>query len=660
MKNKISVRLLFTVFLGLIINTAIAQPSNNECSGAILVTTSLYSDEGGTYTNVNTSGATASVPNPACITSNDNNDDVWYKFVAQTQTELLRVHSAVSGSSYVTFGYALYDGCGGTEMVCNNEMGTFHGNEMLGGLTVGNTYYLRFWSKYNFTSMSLAFCVQDIYPATPGDNQNTATVLNINAAGSLCIAPQFFTTGSATRSALNPTCNADNDDDVWFKFTCPNHAVNIYPEEGVLITSGDFANLGMEIIDAGTGISQSCVANYGVGSITSFVGVPGAVYFIRIWTMGTTDRAVFSLCLQDGYDVKPSNDTCANAIDLIVGSGVCSTPLIGNLANSTVTSALLGNPSCTVNTTLKNDVWYKATVPSSGNIVVQTSATHSAVDDLVLLAYTNNCTTFTQIACDEDGNTAAWPSANHARISLTARTPGEIIYYRVLPRNGDNLGQFSICAYDETAPVLPSISIADIKKKEGNSGTKNFDFIISLSAASIDTVKVNYKTQDITAIAPGDYTSVHSTQLVFNPGDTEKTISVLVNGDTNIEPNETFKVKLLNPVNAILAVSSGKGTIKDDDGPNASVDVLENKSNTAAAIKIYPNPANDVLHVYIPLSNSKNRITILDMAGRTIKNILLTGNQKEISVPIKDLSHGNYIINVNCNGVNSSFKFVKQ
>ena len=46
-----------------------------------------YSDMGGTYTDVNTSGATASSPNPSCITSSDNNDDVWYKFVAQTQTE---------------------------------------------------------------------------------------------------------------------------------------------------------------------------------------------------------------------------------------------------------------------------------------------------------------------------------------------------------------------------------------------------------------------------------------------------------------------------------------------------------------------------------------------------------------------------------------------
>ena len=95
-----------------------------------------------------------------------------------------------------------------------------------------------------------------------------------------------------------------------------------------------------------------------------------------------------------------------------------------------------------------------------------------------MLAYTNNCSTFTQIACDEDGNTAPFPSANHPRISLTGRTPGETILYRVMPRNGNNLGQFSICAFDETAASLPTVSINDASFKEGNSGTKLMNFTL--------------------------------------------------------------------------------------------------------------------------------------------------------------------------------------
>ncbi len=662
MKNTILPVLLCMIVLCTTINNANAQPANDDCSGAILISTTVYSDIGGMYIDVNTSGATASSPNPSCITSNDNNDDVWYSFVAQTQTELLRVHSAVAGSAYVTFGYALYDACGGTEMVCNNQMGTFHGDELLGGLTPGNTYFLRFWSLHNFTSMTFSFAVQDIDPIVPGNAPATPTVLTINDAGFRCISPQFFTTANATRSSPNPSCTNDNDDDVWFQFTCPNSAVNIYVEEGTFINSGGIADMGMEIIDATAGLSVSCQTTAIVGSRTSFGGVPGDVYHLRLWTVGKTDHAVFSICLQDGFDVKPPNDSCSVAQALVVGSGSCSTPVIGNLGNADITFALLGNPSCTVNTTLKTDVWYKATVPASGNITVQTSATNAAVDDLVLLAYTNNCSTFTQIGCDEDGNPDVWPSANHAKLTLNGRTPGETILYRVLPRNGDNLGQFSICAFDETGAELPSISIADIKKTEGNSGTKKFTFTARLSSPSTKTVKVNYKTLDGTATAPSDYTAISTTKLEFNPGDTAEDIAVFVNGDINAESNETFKIKLTNPINAILANDVAKATIKNDDGPSVSLSANDNNAIAASNnFKIYPNPANDVLHIDFGSTVSKvQRILIVDIQQRILKQGTLQGNERCLVIPIKELTAGTYFIKIE--GVNNFayLKFIKQ
>ena len=627
-----------------------------------MVTTSAYNDLGVAYTAANTASATASAPNPTCITSNDNNDDIWYKFVAGTQTELLRVQTVVAGNAYTTLGYAIYDGCGGTQIYCNNQMATFYGNEMLGGLTPGNTYYLRFWSLGQFTNMTFSFAVMDITPQTPGNDAASATVLTINSPGQHCITPQFYTTASATQSSPNPTCNSDNDDDVWFQFTCPANNVVIYPEEGTLISTGGFANMAMEITDATAG-GTSCTANYGVGSTTSLSGIAGHVYTIRIWTMGTADRAVFSLCLQQGYDVLPPNNTCGTATDLTVGAGVCANSVPGNLYNADVTAALTGNPSCTVNVTLKNDVWYKATVPASGNLVVQTSATHSAVNDLVLLAYTNNCTTFTQITCDEDGNTAAFPSANHARISLAGRTPGEIIYFRVLPRNTDNQGEFSICAFDETVAVIPTISINDLRINEGNSGTKQFDFTVSLSSPSTNSVTINYRTQDVSATSPSDYVAVANTMLTFNPGETAKTASITVNGDISIESNETFKVKLSSPVNATIADNSGKGIIKNDDGPSpafAAVNDEEYAVGSLSKIKIYPNPVTDKLIIDLVLNNIKQTITVMDIAGRLIKQVTAAPNQKMITVTTEGLSKGTYLLKVQSSIENTCFKFVKQ
>jgi hypothetical protein len=104
------------------------------------------------------------------------------------------------------------------------------------------------------------------------------------------------------------------------------------------------------------------------------------------------------------------------------------------------------------------DVWYKATVPATGNLLVQTSAVNTTVNNLVMEAYTGSCGALTFLACDDDGNPETAPSANHSRIGLSGRTPGELIYYRVMPANAGNAGDFVICAWDTTTAILPQVS----------------------------------------------------------------------------------------------------------------------------------------------------------------------------------------------------------
>lgn len=122
---------------------------------------------------------------------------------------------------------------------------------------------------------------------------------------------------------------------------------------------------------------------------------------------------------------------------------------------------------------------------------------------------------------------------------------------------------------------------------EGNSGTVNATFTVTLSAASGKTVTVNYATADGTATAPGDYTAIANTPLTFNPGDTSKTVTVLVTGDAIDEVNETFTVNLANPSNATIGTGTGTGTITDDDGPSISINdvtVTEGDSGQANAV----------------------------------------------------------------------------
>ena len=110
----------------------------------------------------------------------------------------------------------------------------------------------------------------------------------------------------------------------------------------------------------------------------------------------------------------------------------------------------------------------------------------------------------------------------------------------------------------------PSVSIGDVSKAEGNTGTTTFSFAVSLSAASGKTITVDYATADGTATAPSDYTGTSST-VTFSPGNTSKSVDVNVNGDTTVEPDETFSVNLSNPTNVTINDGQGQGTIQNDD-----------------------------------------------------------------------------------------------
>jgi hypothetical protein len=115
-----------------------------------------------------------------------------------------------------------------------------------------------------------------------------------------------------------------------------------------------------------------------------------------------------------------------------------------------------------------------------------------------------------------------------------------------------------------TPSSTPTLSISDLALAEGNSGGTNFIFSITLSAVSSQTVTVDYATSPGTATAGEDYQPAVGT-LIFAPGETIKAITLMVNGDTQVEPNETFFLNLSNPVNAAMQKNQGIGTIINDD-----------------------------------------------------------------------------------------------
>lgn len=118
-----------------------------------------------------------------------------------------------------------------------------------------------------------------------------------------------------------------------------------------------------------------------------------------------------------------------------------------------------------------------------------------------------------------------------------------------------------------------SLAINSVAVTEGNSGTVNATFTVSLTGAVQGSFLVPVSSADGTAtVANNDYLAIPgSTNLTFTGALNEtQTISVVVNGDTAVEPNETFLVNIGAPGNASISVSAGQGTgtINNDDVPS--------------------------------------------------------------------------------------------
>ena len=133
-----------------------------------------------------------------------------------------------------------------------------------------------------------------------------------------------------------------------------------------------------------------------------------------------------------------------------------------------------------------------------------------------------------------------------------------------LASNGSFNWRSRIVSYSFPQP-LATLSIGNVTLSEGNSGTTNAQFTITRShTAAAVSVRVN--TANGTATAGSDYVGITNQTVNFTAGGSATAIvNVVINGDTVLEPNETFSVNLSNPTNATIAVGTGIGTIDNDD-----------------------------------------------------------------------------------------------
>jgi uncharacterized repeat protein (TIGR01451 family) len=178
-----------------------------------------------------------------------------------------------------------------------------------------------------------------------------------------------------------------------------------------------------------------------------------------------------------------------------------------------------------------------------------------------------------------DGNAAANRTAISSTITGLSIPNGATFFIRL--NDVDATGADDGLAIDDlsvtphggvatpTPTPTPSLSINDVTQAEGDAGTTNFNFTVSLSSpAQTGGVSFTVNTADGTtnpATAGTDYVAIVGGAGSIPEGSSSTQVTVQVNGDTTVEPNETFFVNITGVTGAGVTDGQGLGTITNDD-----------------------------------------------------------------------------------------------
>ncbi|MCL1634687.1 nuclease [Luteimonas sp. SX5] len=222
----------------------------------------------------------------------------------------------------------------------------------------------------------------------------------------------------------------------------------------------------------------------------------------------------------------------------------------------------------------RGEQWRLGTASRSDRIDFQYSldatdlATGSWTDvDTLDFATPNTATTGAK-----DGNDPANQAALAANIGSLSIANGATFWVRWNDSDasgaddGLSVDDFSLTARGEGGGGVPTLNVGDASQAEGDAGTTQFTFFVTLSApAPAGGVAFDIATADGTATAGDDYVGASLTAQAIPEGSTSYAFTVTVNGDTTTEPDETFAVNVGNIVGANSGDAQGIGTIVNDD-----------------------------------------------------------------------------------------------
>lgn len=393
--------------------------------------------------------------------------DTWthVSMVYDDTTLKIYINGVVVGSTSVPSGYSL----------ANTSPQTFIGNSVFGGeIFQGDIDEVRIWNIVKTVEQLNGSKNCELQDAEPGllayykfnqgvSQANNSTINTLNAT----VGPN----GTLTNFALTGTTSN------WLAGS-PVTSGSIVPSVASVTTpvtynQGDTASTLTATTGAnGTGLMWYTTATGGTGSTTAPTPSTATVGSTSYWVSSTNVNGCESARTQIVVNVIVANDECSNAINLSVGvSSFNDFPVNVNLTTATNSGA----PAPTCGNFQGGDVWYTATVPVSGNIVIETNG--AGIYDTGLEVYTGACGTLSLVSCDDNSG-----NGDYSKIVLLGQTPGTVLRIRVWENVfGISNAQFQVSAYDYIVPAT-HLNFDGVN-----------DFVVSTNAITNNTENQTYQ-----------------------------------------------------------------------------------------------------------------------------------------------------------------------
>jgi len=314
---------------------------------------------------------------PACVTASDG--AVWYAFAAPASGAVNITTNAQFNDVLTVLGGA----CGSfTEIACKNtdEFG-FEGESLnVQGLTPAQMYYIRLSGVLGtFGAASGDFCLQVLDAPvinTPPNNDLCADAIAIGV-GAACTAGNNY---YADADGPVPSLNNRSRNSVWYTFDAPASGNDV-----MITTAADFSDV-ITVFD-GSCANFTEIACNDLGHDLLLSGLTAnATYYIHISSYFSTIAGNFCIAVNEHQNNAPSNDLCANATALTVGSA-CT-------MSTNEMAAFEGvYPSCEIKPAAS--IWFSFEAPATGNIGINTGADFIHV----LGVYSGTCGFLQEEAC---------------------------------------------------------------------------------------------------------------------------------------------------------------------------------------------------------------------------------------------------------------------